>query len=208
MLLGKVLVSQSVRADPPPLELPREVWRRLAEAGQVEAVYLPEQLDRERLARARQAYQDRPAHPVLDVLTGPAGRRLVLLGDPGAGKSTLARYLVLTLARTTGEVPGAGQGLAGSLPLLVELRTYADPRWRQGSFLDLVDGLYASEDLGLPRELLAGYLEAGGRAVVVFDGLDEVFDPKLRREVTRRVEAFASRYRQVRVVVTSRVIGY
>src|SRR5215475_2902479 len=216
MLLGEVFVPQSVRADPPPLELPREVWRRLAEAGQIGALDQPEQLGRERLEQARRSYQARPARSVLDVLAGPAGRRLVLLGGPGAGKSTLARYLVLSLAGTTDGDPagsatdanaqtGALQELAGSLPLLVELHTYADPRWRQGSFLDLIDGLYTSEDLGLPKDLLAGYLEAGGPAVVVFDGLDEIFDPKLRREITRRIEAFASRYRQIRVVVTSRV---
>ena len=33
MLLGEVFVPQQVRADPPPVEVPREVWRRLAEAG-------------------------------------------------------------------------------------------------------------------------------------------------------------------------------
>ena len=44
--------------------------------------------------------------------------------------------------------------------------------------------------------------------MVVFDGLDEVFDPGLREQVTRQIEAFAARYPQVRVIVTSRVIGY
>src|SRR5262249_44669010 len=117
MLLGQIFIPQSVRADPPPLELPREVWRRLAEAGQIEALDLPEKLDRERLEQARRTYQARPARSVLDVLTEPAGRRLVLLGDPGAGKSTLSRYLMLSLAPATGEEParsaqntGAGTG--------------------------------------------------------------------------------------------------
>ena len=90
----------------------------------------------------------------------------------------------------------------------MELRTYADPRWREGTFLDMLDYLYETEGMGMPRDGLVAFLRDGGRAVVVFDGLDEVFDPRLREQVTRQIEAFAARYPQVRVMVTSRVIGY
>jgi hypothetical protein len=74
--------------------------------------------------------------------------------------------------------------------------------------LDLIDHLHASQDLGLPRALLEGFLDRDGRAVVVFDGLDEVFDQRLQAEVTAQIEGFAARYPRTRVVVTSRVIGY
>lgn len=60
----------------------------------------------------------------------------------------------------------------------------------------------------MPRSVLEPYLQSGGQAVVIFDGLDEVFDPRLREEVTAQIEGFAARYPQARVVVTSRVIGY
>jgi NACHT domain len=215
ILLGSVFVPQLVRADPPPLELPRELWRRLTEAGEADEADLPEGLDRETLERARRTYQERPMKPVPEAISEPGAGRVVLLGDPGAGKSTLGRYLMLALAiqDSSGYGPAdpaipAGPALAGALPLLVELRTFASLRWRDHTFLDLIDHLHRTENLGMPRPVLEPYLRQGGRALIVFDGLDEIFDPAVREQVTRQIEAFAGRYPQVRVIVTSRVVGY
>ncbi|MFJ8082911.1 NACHT domain-containing protein [Streptomyces sp. NPDC096205] len=130
-----------------------------------------------------------------------------MLGDPGAGKSMLARYVALALAGAT-DMDADLAPLSGSLPLLVELRAYAETQWRSGTLLDLVDHLHGKNRRGLPKDLLEGYLRSGGRAVVIFDGLDELFDPRLRDEVTDEIAGFAARYPSARVVVTSRVIGY
>lgn len=75
MLLGEIFVPQWMWADPPPVELPRELWRRLAEAGEVRDENLPEGVGRERVEQAWRAHRDRPAVPVLDVAAGAAGRR-------------------------------------------------------------------------------------------------------------------------------------
>ncbi|MBV9161201.1 MAG: HEAT repeat domain-containing protein [Pseudonocardiales bacterium] len=98
--------------------------------------------------------------------------------------------------------------LAGWLPWLVELRTYADARWRDRTFLDLIDYLHTTEGLGLPKSAADFFLRQDGRAVVIFDGLDELFDPQLRDTVTHQIAGFAARYPRTRIVVTSRVIGY
>jgi energy-coupling factor transporter ATP-binding protein EcfA2 len=215
----QVFVPQHVRADPPPLELPRDVRRRLLEAGDLDPAELPEELDRELLAQARARHAAGRPRPVLDVVTEPGNRLLVLLGDPGAGKSTLLRYLALTFAHYPGDqaqrdepVDAAG-GLAGWLPVLVELRGYADPGWRCGRWadatvLDHLDWLHTQHGLGLPRDILDSYLRSDGRAVVMFDGLDELFDPRQREDTARRITAFATTYPRARVIVTSRVIGY
>lgn len=82
--LDEVFVAPSVRADPPPVELPRDIRQRLVDAGEWPSS-LPPGLEREALERARRAYADRPARDVLEVLADPGEHRLVLLGDPGAG---------------------------------------------------------------------------------------------------------------------------
>ena len=47
-----------------------------------------------------------------------------------------------------------------------------------------------------------------GDAIVMFDGLDEIFDISKREEVITDIKRFINDYKNVRVIVTSRVIGY
>lgn len=47
-----------------------------------------------------------------------------------------------------------------------------------------------------------------GQAIALFDGIDEVFDPALRDEVATDIHRFTNDYPQVRVIATSRWLGY
>lgn len=206
MGLGEIFLAQSVRENPPPVDLPREVWRRLVERGHLRDDDLPTGLDRTSLDRLHQAYQQRKPIPVLALLAQPSATRLVLLGDPGSGKSTLARYLALALAGGT-QLPAELAPLTGVTPIVIELRVYISDTWGSGDFLDLLDFQYTHEGFGLPRKTAQSLLTSGP-SLVVFDGLDEVFDPAQREAISRRIAGFATRYPLARVVVTSRVVGY
>ncbi|EFE83114.1 predicted protein [Streptomyces albidoflavus] len=159
-------------------------------------------------ARAAELPQrEEQPRPVLAALAEESGRRAVVLGDPGAGKSTLAKYLALALAGGLEAVPEELAPLEGLVPVLVELREYAVPEAWGDTLEDFIERAHTQAYLPLPRELLTRLLQ-DGEAVVLFDGLDEVFDPGRRAAMARRITAFAAKYPQCRVIVTSREYGY
>ncbi|MET9231238.1 NACHT domain-containing protein [Lentzea sp. NPDC003310] len=129
---------------------------------------------------------------------GLPGRRTVLLGDPGAGKSTLAAKLAHDLALADDRVP-----------FLLVLREFT-PWFHQGGRELLRYLEQVSRDpynLAPPRDGVE-YLLRNGRAVVLLDGLDELVEPELRRRVVRLIEGFAHQYPLTPIVVTARKVGY
>ncbi|GAB3818542.1 NACHT domain-containing protein [Micromonospora zhanjiangensis] len=205
--LGSVFVEPSVREDPPPAELPREWRRRMQAHGAIGSDDVPDEVDPAELVQLNESYRAKPLQRVFDVLTDPERRTVVLLGDPGSGKSTIARHLALSLTEDRPHERLAH--LADHLPLLIELRSYvtAVADGRCAGFLDYLDRHAASDGLGVERAALLRQLTAG-RVVAIFDGLDEVFDPRQREDVACEIVNFAADFPQARVVVTSRTIGY
>lgn len=207
--LRLVYVEQSVREEPPPVELPKEMWERLRREGETLPEDLPSGVTPEEVLRAREVYFEKPSRPVLDALTDPRHRHSLVLGDPGSGKSTLARYVLTSLINEDGDEK-LRRAFPAHLPLLVELRSYAGlcAEGRCDSFLEFVEYMSKTEGWGLDKGALDDYLKTDGRAVVIFDGLDEIFDPEDREQAARRIAGFANTYPQARVIVTSRVVGY
>ena len=210
MRLRSVFIEQSVREDPPPVELPREWWQRMHAEGHLETEDVPDEVDPDELALLHKAYRAKPLRRLFDIVAAPDNRAIVLLGDPGSGKSTAARYIALTLANTGAAVDDRLATLDGHLPLFIELRSYVAlfAEGRCSNFVEYLDHRAGIDGLGLEKAALLRYLSGAGPAVVIFDGLDEIFDKRRREAVANQIAAFAGEFPHVRVIVTSRIIGY
>jgi predicted NACHT family NTPase len=209
MRLWNLFIPQNVREALPPsrYEIPKELEGRLRDAGRLEADF--SLMDAQRY---RESYLQKPARSVLEALQET--RYAVILGDPGAGKSTLLQYLALSRfeaflpdgERETSVVRSDGDIFAGDLPLLVELRRYAADSAKPGGIVEFFHkGNSTIQKLN--QENLHELLKTG-RGWVLLDGLDEVFDPVRRDEVVTEIFRLTNEYPKVRVVVTSRIIGY
>jgi formylglycine-generating enzyme required for sulfatase activity len=141
--------------------------------------------------------------------------RLVLLGEPGAGKSTFLNHLALRLAQAglDGDgleyLPGWTRGPL--VPVRVVLRDLArSPQARQESS---AAALWAFVAHTLAESHLADAVAAlherleGGQILLLLDGLDEV-DADVRRWVLEAVADFALTHRHIPILVTCRIYAY
>lgn len=191
----------------------------------------------EALPAMRQAvHQERESRRLSAVAVLNQEKHLVLLGDPGSGKSTFVNFVALCLA---GEALGLTEAnlaiLTAPLPTAAEGNERRKPKpqpWRHKALLpvrvvlrDLAARLPASDqpvdantlwnfiaaDLGAVPEyaphLKRELMERGG--LIMLDGLDEVPDAQQRRaQIKTIVQDFARTFEKCRVLVTSRTYAY
>jgi hypothetical protein len=188
--LQKVYVQQFVKAAFPPRNLSRDYRKKLHAEGRFSR--FSEGGDPEGLSGA---YHRAPVLPIREVLNEPSCR-FVILGDPGLGKSTLLQHLALEWA----------QGTSTSIPFMVELRKYTRDHSQPRNFLEFMESGTWSR-CHLPQGELEQYLRERD-VVVMFDGLDEVFDESLRSNIVTEIISFSRDYPHTRIVVTTRVMGY
>lgn len=167
--------------------------------------------------------EEKKTHPLKVRDAATEHKKLVLLGDPGAGKSTFVRELCALLARAnlTGKAHPKGY-TKGLLPIFIQLRDLAPkiaalknigelPGDRRKDAL--IGTIYQQIEENLKRLEAESFTESlrdalrRGECLLVLDGLDEV--PFGQRDMIRQtVNAVISKYSPERVIVTCRIRSY
>lgn len=129
----------------------------------------------------------------LKVVVSKRGHRLYILGKPGAGKTTFLKYLVhQTIVASE----------LDKLPIFVTLR-----EWDAGT-VDLVDFIVQQFDVcNFPdAKQFIEYLLETGKAIVLFDGLDEVPEhEEQRKRMTEELQKVWRKYDETQMIITCRV---
>ena len=173
----------------------------------------------------------RPSQPFL-----MKRRHIVLTGAPGNGKSTLAKYIVQAfraamlsdannmsdeqaraISGMTASLKKIGRDLPGNRrwPVLIDLAKYAESGdlERESTLTRAIADLVSRRlDAGSIRPSDLNTWLGQWPSIIVMDGLDEVSDPRTRRELLTQISTFASESEaadhDTLIVVTTRPTGY
>ncbi|NEP50939.1 MAG: NACHT domain-containing protein, partial [Moorea sp. SIO3C2] len=128
-------------------------------------------------------------------------RKVMLLGAPGSGKTTLMNYVAVMLAQKQPEAIGLGQDIDW-LPILIDIWDWAE--YSNISILEYARQ-FAEKNLlvkSLPKGFFEHWLE-DGRTVILLDGLDHVTEPAKGEQVVGKIKDFIQQFPNNWVIITS-----
>jgi formylglycine-generating enzyme required for sulfatase activity len=189
-----------------------DTGRRVPLSGEELAALKDKEQGRFTIVTGGELRGERPQRPMSALEVASEIDRLVLLGDPGAGKSTFVNYLALRLAcAASGQdvnLPGWTRG--SLIPVRVVLRDVArSPHLSESgtaaALWAFIEESLVAADLADAAPALKERLD--GRVILLLDGLDEV-DAEARPRVLDAVNDFALTYGQTPMLVTCRIYAY
>ncbi|AFW93018.1 MULTISPECIES: NACHT domain-containing NTPase [Nostocales] len=119
--------------------------------------------------------------------------KLMILGKPGAGKTTFLKYLAIQCI--------AGEFLAHLVPRFITLKDFAEDNY-QNSLVNFI--IFDTCNQFFTSQNEAETLLQQGRLLILLDGLDEVREEDSKR-ILKEIQHFAQRFPQNRFVMTCRI---
>ncbi len=144
--------------------------------------------------------------------------RLVILGDPGGGKTTLMRWIATAYLlrrkkdNAFNDIPDV-KSLPDRnwLPILIRCRDLGES-CATAYLDDVLCNVFRSSQLS-PEEttvlqVVMREMLSIGEAILLVDGLDEIPDTQLRTRFCRQIESIHIAFPKAPMIVTSRIVGY
>lgn len=129
--------------------------------------------------------------------------KVVLLGHPGSGKTTVGKYIAYSIANK--QFSKVGQIFEPLIPISIKVSDYA-MELRATPNLSLFEFI-VKKSTDRFSKLFEWYLK-NDLAICILDGLDEIPFYDLQITTIRRIEQFISEFNNNRFLITSRIVGY
>ncbi|MDJ0714557.1 MAG: NACHT domain-containing protein [Prochloraceae cyanobacterium] len=142
-----------------------------------------------------------------ELLNLSQSKRMVLLGAPGSGKTSLINYFAVKLAsKEAGEL-----GIVSDtdwLPIVIKIPDLAT-RWSNISIFEYLRELAKKrmEITNFPQGFFEYWIDCG-RGIILLDSLDEIPEESNRFQVAEKIESFLEKNLQNRAIITCRPAGY
>lgn len=128
-------------------------------------------------------------------------RRLMVIGQPGSGKTMMLKHIVLTYGRKKlTMLPD------GTVPILLELHRLNDAELTEDKLIQEITVAFSRENFPNAERFVRKSLKQG-RLMLLLDGLDEI-NSSSRTQVVYQIRELLDIYRQCRAIITCRVAVY